>query len=171
MQVHFGRLLVLSALVALIVAPALAQGHAHGNHGEWHPAGPDGRAHDRIFAQLDLTADQKTEIHEMMGEHRSAVEPLRKQVREGHEQVAQLVHAGAIDEAAIRAAVIDAAQIDAELAVERARLVQEIRSVLTPEQREQADELMQERLAAMTEGDFHSRGGRRFQSSGQNSNR
>jgi Spy/CpxP family protein refolding chaperone len=175
MRLHFGRLLVLSALVALVVSPAAAQGfghgHGHGTHGEWHSEGQDGRMHGRIFAQLDLTEDQKTRVHELMGEHRSAVEPLRQQLRESHQQVAQLVHAEAIDEAAIRAAVIDSAQLDADMAVERARLVQQIRSILTPEQREQADELMQEHLATMAEGGFHGRGGRRFQGSGQNPDR
>ena len=177
MKLHFGRLLVLSALVALVAAPALAQGHGHGHghgHGQQggsHQAGPDGRMHGRIFAQLDLTEDQKTRIHELMGEHQSAVEPLRQQVREGHQQVAQLVHAEAIDEAAIRAAVTAGAQVDADMAVERARLVQQIRSILTPEQREQADELMQQHLATMTEGGFPGRGGRRAQGTGQNTDR
>ena len=173
MKLHFCRLLVLSALVALVVAPAAAQGfgHGHGKHGEWHSEGRDGRMHGRIFAQLDLTEDQKTRVHELMGEHQRAVEPLRQQVREGHQQVAQLVHAETIDEAAIRAAVIDSAQLDADMAVERARLVQQIRSILTPEQREQADELMQEHLATMAEGGFRGRGGRGFQGSGQNPDR
>jgi protein CpxP len=175
MKLHSGRLLVLSALVALVAAPALAQGyghgHGHGQHGAWHPGGPDGRMHGRIFAQLDLTEDQRTQIHQRMDEHHIAVEHLRQQVREGHQQVAQLVHAEAIDEAAIRAAVIDNAQFNADMAVERARLVQQIRSILTPEQREKADELMQQHLAEMTEGGFRGRGGRRVKGSGQSPDR
>ena len=173
MKLHFGRLLVLSALVALVAAPALAQGfgQGHGQHGASHPGGHDGRMHGRIFAQLDLTEDQRTQIHQLMDEHRAAVEPLRQQAREGHQQVAQLVHAKAIDEAAIRTAVIDSAQADADMAVERARLVQQIRSILTPEQREKADELMQQHLTEMTEGGFRGHGGRHFQGSGQSPDR
>jgi Spy/CpxP family protein refolding chaperone len=156
--VHFRRLAV-PVVLALVFSPALAQ-FGHGpHHGQFR--GQDGAMHHRIFERLDLTDAQGELIERLMTEHRESIRPQVEQERTRRQEIMDLVHAEDVDETLIRTAVMEAAAVHADIAVERARLMQQIRLLLTPEQREKADEMFQRRREFMEEGGPGFRGGHR----------
>ena len=159
---HFGRLALLIAL-ALLATPLLAQGPGGiGRPGPPGP-GPDGEMHWQALEQLDLTSEQRDQIHQLLSDHRSATQELRETMRARHEALQDLVRADEVNESAIREAVMAAAETQADIAVAQAKLHQQIQAVLTPEQREKAEQLRlqhEQRREAWGEG---FREGRRFQ--------
>lgn len=158
---HFRRLGIVTAL-ALLVTPLLAQappGRGPG-HGRFHDA--DRPMHERMLEQLDLTDDQQEQIDRLTADHRSAMKDRRELVRDGRMAMRDLVHAEEFDEAAIREAAMAVAEAEADMAVERARLRHEIHKVLTPEQREKAAEMFQERREFVRQHGRDFRGGRHF---------
>jgi protein CpxP len=158
---HFRRL-ALVIVLALLVTPVLAQGPAGRGPGHGHFRGADRPMHERMFEQLDLTDDQRVQIDQLMTDHRSAMKDRREQMRTHRMEMRDLVHADEFDEAAIRDAAMAIAEAEAEMAVERARLRQEIHKVLTPEQQEKAAELFQKRREFMQQHGRDFRGGRHF---------
>jgi Spy/CpxP family protein refolding chaperone len=72
------------------------------------------------------------------------------------------IHAEEFDEGAIRDAAAAAAEAHADIAVEQARLRQQIQLLLTPEQREQAEEMFRRHREFMEEDGRGSGGERRF---------
>jgi protein CpxP len=157
--VHFRRLAVVIVL-ALLVTPVLAQ--RPGGHGPRHGQfqGLDGAMHERLFEQLDLTDDQREQIDELIADHHSLMQDRREQVRSRRTEVRDLTHADELDEASIRDAVMAAAAAEADMAVERARLRQRIHQVLTPEQQDKAERMIERRRERMKEGGSGRRGGR-----------
>lgn len=87
---------------------------------------------------LDVGDDQRAQIREILASHRDALEALAVSERHVREALVATIRQPAVDEAAVREASAAVAAVDADLAVERARLAAEIGAVLTPEQRARA---------------------------------
>jgi Spy/CpxP family protein refolding chaperone len=143
-------LLVVGATAAVAQGGAQGKGHGRGHgHGHGHGSGfghaPGERLH-RMMSQLDLTPEQQEQIYAMFQEHRESTESIRQQLRDAHREVMELTHADTVDENAIRQAIQDAAVLQADMAVDGARMFQQIRGVLTDEQRAQLEEMRAERL-------------------------
>ena len=81
----------------------------------------------------------------MIKEYHRELGGLQEQLAERRRAVAQAVHAESFDETAIRNAVAATAELEADLAVERARGLHAMLEQLTPEQREQARAMMEHR--------------------------
>jgi len=152
-QAHFPKLVLVVALV-LLVTPILARGPHGPGHGRGPGpcGGPDGSCHERLFDRLDLTDDQREEIEALIADHRDATKDRADQMRARRMEMMELIQADGVDEAAIRDAAAASAQAEADLAIERAKLRQQIHQVLTPEQREQADALRQQHREFRQEG-------------------
>jgi Spy/CpxP family protein refolding chaperone len=156
---RFRRLAVAAslALSTALLIPALAQ-HPHPGH-----AGPrvshDGMRH--MLHRLDLTEDQQDEMRQLVDRHRQQTRPQVQQVSERRLDLFDRVHAPELDEAAIRDAAIAVAAAAAEIAVARAVLLQQVRQLLTPEQLEDAQELLVHQRAVLQEGGGARFGGRR----------
>lgn len=147
---HLAMASVAILVLATAFSAAMAQGWGHGKgHGKGHgPDGPGAGLH-RMLAHLDLTDDQKEQIHGMFEQHREATEATREQLREAHRQIMDLTHADTLDETAIRQAIADAAVLRADMAVDGARMFQQMRTVLTEEQLQKLGEMrtkMRERM-------------------------
>jgi Spy/CpxP family protein refolding chaperone len=93
---------------------------------------------------LDLSDGQKAEIEDLRVGQREEVEPLKEKARAARHAVGDLMRADAFDEATVRTAARQAADIEVELMVIRARHRSELKSVLTPEQQEKAAELREQ---------------------------
>jgi len=156
---HFRRLAVVIVL-ALLAAPVLAQGPPGHGHRSGHFRGADNPMHERMLEQLDLTDDQREQVEQLMTDHRSAMKDRRELMRTHRKEMRDLVHAEDFDEAAIRDAAMVIAEAEAEMAVERARLRQEIHKVLTPEQQEKAAEMLEKRREFVKQHGRDFRGGR-----------
>lgn len=119
---------------------------------------PMGRPHDgdggpmmSLLSQIDLSDDQKSQIKAILDDEHGKMAPLREGSRKAHHALADAVHAPAFDEGAVRAATAQAAGVEADLAVERARLASRVRSVLKPDQQKQLDALRQQFFDRMQE--------------------
>ena len=70
------RILIIGAAVLLVVAAAIAQGR----HGFGGPGG-DFR---HMLRQLDLTADQQSQVKAILTKEKPALQPLMQQMRQNH---------------------------------------------------------------------------------------
>ena len=83
-----------------------------------------------------MTDDQRPQIHTILRNHMSATHPLLKQLVEERRKLRQAVRADELNDTAIRAQAARVATIEADLAVERAHIVHDIKPVLTAAQLE-----------------------------------
>jgi len=88
------------------------------------------------LAELGVTDDQRRQIHTILRNHLSTTQPLLKQLVEERRKLRQAVRADELNDTAIRAQAARVATIEADLAVERAHIVHDIKPVLTPAQLE-----------------------------------
>ena len=93
------------------------------------PLGPMGR-------ELNLTDDQKAQIKKVQDSFRDSDKALFDQLRTLQQNQADPAN-GAFDEAAVRSAAEARAKIQVELEVSHAKMMSQIFSVLTPEQKAQ----------------------------------
>jgi len=149
MRPHFLKPALWIALL-LIATPILAQ---HG-HGPNHDAvrGHDPGMHERLMARLELTETQRERVEQLRAEHRDMMQDLIATERETRQAMTEQTRAAEFDESAIRATVMIAAAAQADVVVERARLHQQIREELTPEQRARLDQMIQRRRSFMQHG-------------------
>jgi Spy/CpxP family protein refolding chaperone len=134
----------------LIATPILAQ-HGHGpNHDGVR--GHDPSMHERLMARLELTETQRERVEQLTTEHRDMMQDLVATEKETRQAMMDQTHAAEFDESAIRAAVMIAAIAQADVAVERSRLHQQIREELTETQRARLDQMIQRRRSFMQHG-------------------
>lgn len=127
--------LALAAGLSAAVTAALAQNH--GKHGR------DGRMLQRMTEQLNLTDAQQAQIKTILQTEKTKIQPLRQQLRQNRLAQTSVV-TGTFDEAQVRSFAAKQAQIMTDLTVERERTKSQIYAVLTPDQRQKAQALMQQ---------------------------
>ncbi|MBT1073463.1 Spy/CpxP family protein refolding chaperone [Pelotalea chapellei] len=132
------------AAAVIMTSVALAPATAPAYIGDDGPA-PIAQHMKQMAKELQLSPQQKQQIKEIFDRNKPAAEPLFKQMKTERLALRSLVQADTIDEAAIRAQSAKVAAIQADLAVQRARVHQEIRAILTPEQIAKAKELQAQR--------------------------
>lgn len=86
------------------------------------------------LAALGVTDAQKQQVHTILRQHQSTAGPMIRQLVEERRKLRDTIRAETIDEKAIRAQAARVAGLEADLAVERAHIVHEIKPVLTTEQ-------------------------------------
>ena len=116
---------------------------------------PAGRHFKKMAAELGLTAQQQEGIKGIFAKNRQAAEPLMKQLKSERHALRSLVQADTIDEAAIRAQVAKMGTVQADMAVQHAKLAQEIRTILTPEQLQKFKEIQAKRESRKDTGRKH----------------
>ncbi|HET8891088.1 MAG TPA: Spy/CpxP family protein refolding chaperone [Candidatus Angelobacter sp.] len=128
---------ILMAVAAGLATSAFAQ-HAKGfgRHNGWMLK--------HMTKQLNLTEAQQTQIKGIMAGEMTKIKPLMQQLRQ-NEQAEQANITGTFDENQARAFAGKQAQLMADLIVEKERMRSQVYAVLTPEQRQKALQLMQER--------------------------
>jgi Spy/CpxP family protein refolding chaperone len=77
------------------------------------------------------------------------VRPLLERLRSAADARRRAVEASPVDEGRIRATVEDLSRVEADLAVQQARLQSEIFALLTPEQQQRTQQLRAERAARL----------------------
>jgi Spy/CpxP family protein refolding chaperone len=143
---HRIRIWTAGALVASLVTAgvAFAQGPGEGRQGR----GP-GIGRGAVLAiplgGLDLTAPQQDLIRDIRERARTEAEPLERTRREAADAHRAASTTLPVDEARVRATSLAVAEIDAELAVHRARMQNEIFAALTPDQQAKLTQAQAER--------------------------
>ncbi len=157
------RTIALAGVLALsgaVAAPiVLAQDGPPTGPGFGPRGGPGGRAGiDLPLRQLDLSDAQREQVRAIRNTHQAAFKEIGERLRTAHQGLRGAVGADALDEAAIRARSADVAAVEADAAVLRARVRQDVFSILTAEQQARAKELraaaetrMKERAGKMRE--------------------
>lgn len=146
---HLPRLGFALALAVLLALPAVAgpRPAPHGPGAMWGGPGDAAMFFEHLKYRLELTDDQKAEL-ERIGEARHPeFQALHEKMAPAHTALFDAMHADVFDEAAIRSAAAAVAVIDADFAVARAALFRDIRAMLTPDQQEEAKEMIGEMRA------------------------
>lgn len=147
-------MILLLAPILTAAQPADRGGPPPGPHMEW------------ILERLDLTAEQEKAVQELFTKHHDAMLEGREQMCAARAALRDQIEAEELNEVAIREAAAAVAALEADRAVERARVHQQLRSILTPDQADQLQEMQREwrgRFGDCTEGGFgpHGPHGRR----------
>jgi periplasmic protein CpxP/Spy len=101
----------------------------------------DAETYDR---QLNLTDAQQTQIKGIMADEKTRIKPMMQQLRQNQQAEDANVN-GSFDENQARTFANKQAQLMTDLIVEKERMRSQVYAVLTPEQRQKALQLMQER--------------------------
>lgn len=143
------RILVLVGIVALIIGAtifAVGQGDAvlahlqHRGGGPPHSFGPE--MVDHIARELNLTEAQKAQVKTLMEAGHAAFAPLHQKMHDARKQLELATENGQFDEAQVRSLANQQAQLMAETIVEHERMKSKVYSLLTPEQRTKATEML-----------------------------
>lgn len=94
--------------------------------------------------QLNLTEAQQTQINGIMADEKTKIKPMMQQLRQ-NEQAENANVNGTFDENQARTFANKQAQLMTDLIVEKERMRSQVYAVLTPEQRQKALQLKQER--------------------------
>lgn len=147
-----------AAALALLVAPGLllAESHGrgqhgdrglhagHGRHGEGGRHGEHGAMFHRMLEKLELTEQQKESVHEAMKRHHEEADGLGEEMSAARQTLRETIHAETFDEGAIRQAAADLAALEADIAVKKGLFFQDLQQLLTPAQRQEARETMED---------------------------
>jgi Spy/CpxP family protein refolding chaperone len=123
------KLIGFAAVAALATGIVLAQAPRHG------------RQHrlEMLSTVLNLTDAQKEQAKSIFGEAEQASKPVRQQLRDGHQAIAQAVKAG--DEAQIDALAKAQGTLMGQMAAIHSKAFSKLYAILTPEQKEKAGQL------------------------------
>jgi Spy/CpxP family protein refolding chaperone len=90
---------------------------------------------------LDLTEEQKNQFETLVNKQWQEKQPLREQMQASRDELREAKHAANFDETDFRAKAARHAELKTEMMVAHAKMKQEMRALLTPEQQEKADKL------------------------------
>ena len=150
------RIAIVTGIVALLMAGATfaivgaQQHHGFGGRGDG-PDHPMMMEHmlDRAAAHLGLSDEQKARIKAILDAEKPTMQTLRDQLKANHQELEAATANGAFDEAQVKAIAARQGETTAALIVEREKVKSQIFAILTPEQRQKAEQ-------------FHQRMGRHF---------
>ncbi len=130
----------------------------HGDHKQGHRCGGKERHHGfgKIAERLGLSVAQKAQVKDIFEKNRPQSEPLRKELITAKRELRGLAMAEKTDEVAIRAQATKLAGIEADMAIQRARVSGQIRAILTPEQLEKFRAFQKEQSLKYNERKEHS---------------
>ncbi len=101
--------------------------------------------------QLNLTDDQKTQIHEIMKTEHATMKPLMQQEFQAHQQMMQLVTSGNFDQAKAAAIATQASQARVQLEVEHAKIASQVYNLLSSDQKAKVADMMAKHQQRMQE--------------------
>jgi periplasmic protein CpxP/Spy len=99
----------------------------------------------RGLSRLNLTESQKNDAHRILDSHRATFQSLHEQARANWDALRTVSESQAPDTSAVGAAFLKLRASRQALRAERASAMQEIRSVLTTDQKNQLDTMKQQR--------------------------
>ena len=93
------------------------------------------------FRELDLSDDQKAQVKSIMNSHQAEFKAAGEKIGAAREALRQLLEADSIDESAIRAKSVEAANAEADAAILGAKVRAQTLQVLNSEQLAKLKEL------------------------------
>jgi protein CpxP len=149
--------LAAAGLIGSTALPGIAvaqdwDGRGGGRQGMHGPGMDDMGPMRGMMRDLDLSEEQRTRIRDIMQNARQQGEADRQAMQELRTRVDEAVAADGFDEARVRAIIESGMPQITENMVRRARTMAEVRTVLTPEQREKFDARRAEMHQRMSKG-------------------
>jgi protein CpxP len=134
------KFFIVTAIVLALAAGLAASAATEGYGGRF---GRHGGMLKRMTRELNLTDAQQAQIKSIMTAEKTKIQPLRQQLRQNQQAENASIN-GTFNQAQATAFAGKQSQIMNDLIVEKERAKSQIYAVLTPEQREKAQQLMQE---------------------------
>ena len=97
-----------------------------------------------IAERLGLTNNQREKVKAVMNSHTEELQALSRKMFDERKSLCDLIQADEMDEKAIRAQAAKISAVEADLAVIRAKIAQEIKPLLSAEQKQRMKELKEE---------------------------
>jgi len=139
------RILVIAGIAVLVVgATVLALAQAHAGQGEKMRRGGPGDMIEHISRELSLTDAQKEQMKALLEAGRQAAEERHAKLDEIRKQIDAATANGQFDEATVRPLANQQSQLMADEMVDHLRMHSKMYSLLTPEQKTKADQLMKQ---------------------------
>lgn len=121
--------MIILAVFVLGGTSAMAGKFGHGRcKGEERGIGFKGLRH------LDLTPQQRNEVEAALSKYRSELDGYRQQARDARQQLTGAIHGETLDLETVGAKFDESARLRKEMVLIRAKMVHEIRGILTPDQ-------------------------------------
>jgi len=136
-------LLSIAALVG--TATVFAQAGGSGGPGGFGQHGHRGFGMMAGLQQLGLSPDQQQQVKSTMASHRDEFKALMDRSRKAHQAQQTAVEQVPVNEDLIRSTATAVAAADADLAVLRAKVHEQVFSLLTPDQQTKAKQLQADR--------------------------
>ena len=143
------RILILSAVVVVVAGGAMAFAQGPGPRGS--RGGGPGIGRGLPLREIELTDAQRDQVRQLMEQQRESSRALFERARAARIAQQQAIDAIPFSEPAVRAAMAASAEVEADLAVQEARLQNEIYGLLTSEQQQQLQKIRADREARMKE--------------------
>jgi protein CpxP len=149
------KILAIATLSAIVLAASIAvaqtvnngQDNGQGARSEWRGRRGQHKGHGMrgmraggFFRGLNLTEDQKAKMKQIRESFAATNKPLREEVRAKRQELRQASEGGTFNEALATQKLTEIAPLEAKLMAERAKLHQEMLSVLTAEQKAQLEQ-------------------------------
>ena len=138
-------LLSIAALVG--TATVFAQGGGSAGPGGFGGHGHRGFGMMGGLQQLGLSADQQQQVKNTMASHRDEFKALMDRSRNAHQAQQAAIEQVPVNEDLIRSTSTAVAAADADMAVLRAKVHEQVFSLLTPDQQTKAKQLQADRAA------------------------
>lgn len=141
---------VMSGVGALIISSLLVSSAVLAHPGFGRPSmmrrmGPP------LLDQLQLSDDQRAQIQTIFASGRDTIRPLAQQLRKKHATLRETTRNQPFDETVVRSQAREAADIQAQLMVARAQMMNQVLMVLTDEQKARLNELRAQRFQQFQE--------------------
>ena len=143
------RTLVLSAMVIVVAGGAVAFAQGPGPRGP--RGGGPGIGRGLPLREIELTDAQREQVRQLTQQQRESSRALFERAQAARVAQRQAMDATPFNEPAVRAAMAAMAEVEADLAVQEARLQSEIYGLLTPDQQERLQKIRADREARMKE--------------------
>jgi Spy/CpxP family protein refolding chaperone len=145
-KIRSAALAVVVIAVTTVGVIAVAQMSQKGPHGHGHNLGDFTSQHeqmlDHLSEMLKLSDQQKTQARQILADSKPLLQSLHERLKEAHKSTLELGTNGVFDEQKAQEVAGQQAQIMKQLLVQTARTHAQLFAILTPEQREQAKQLM-----------------------------
>jgi Spy/CpxP family protein refolding chaperone len=102
-----------------------------------------------MLNRLDLTDAQRGQVKGILDSHRDEQSGLQQRAMAARQALEAAIQASPLDEAAIRGKAAEVAAVDADLAVARGRILNEVTQVLTSDQQAKLKELQAQQKQRM----------------------
>ena len=140
----------LALMVGVAIAADQEEGGGPMHHGMMMHHG-FGEGFGLPLHQLNLTDDQKTQIHQIMKSEHANMKPLMQQEFQSHQQMIQLVTSGNFDQAKAAAIATQEAQTHIQLQVEHAKIASQVYNLLSSDQKAKVADVMAKHQQRMQE--------------------